>query len=119
MLRSCSIAVVLLLGCSCAFAQSMQGMQMNTPSPNAPDSTKEYQAAMSKMDQGMSITYTGDADVDFVNGMIAHHQGAVDMARVELKYGKDPQLRKLAQNIIASQTKEIAFMKAWQAKHAK
>jgi uncharacterized protein (DUF305 family) len=41
------------------------------------------------------------------------------MAQIELKYGKDPQLRKLAQNIIASQTNEIAFMQAWQAKHAK
>jgi uncharacterized protein (DUF305 family) len=74
---------------------------------------------MTKMDQGMSITYSGDADRDFVAGMIPHHQGATDMAQVELQYGKDPQLRKLSQDIIKAQQKEIAFMKAWQAKHAK
>lgn len=67
----------------------------------------------------MSITYSGNPDKDFVAGMIPHHQGAIDMARVELQYGKDPQLRKLARNIIDAQEKEIAFMKTWQAKHAK
>ena len=58
---------------------------------------------MAKMDQGMSIPYTGDSDKDFVAGMIPHHQGAVDMAKVELQYGKDPQLKQLARNIIKSQ----------------
>ena len=65
------------------------------------------------------IPYTGDADKDFVAGMIAHHRGAIDMAKVELQYGKDSQLRRLARNIIAAQQKEIAFMQTWQAKHAK
>ena len=74
---------------------------------------------MTKMDQGMNVPYTGDADRDFVAGMIPHHQGAVDMARVELKYGKDPALKKLARDIIASQDEQIAFMRKWQAKHAK
>jgi uncharacterized protein (DUF305 family) len=74
---------------------------------------------MTKMGQGMAITYSGNADKDFVAGMIPHHQGAIDMAKVELQYGKDPQLRKLARDVIAAQQKEIAFMKSWQAKHAK
>ena len=74
---------------------------------------------MAKMDEGMGITYSGDADKDFVAGMIPHHQGAIDMARVELQYGKDPQLRKLAQDIIKAQQTEIAFMKSWQARHEK
>ena len=100
-------------------AQSMPGMQMGTAPINASPSTEAYQAAMNKMSHGMAIPYTGDADKDFVDGMIPHHQGAVDMAEVELKYGKDPQMRKLARNIIASQNKEIALMKAWQAKHEK
>ena len=67
---------------------------------------------------GMSnIQYTGDADRDFVAHMIPHHEGAVEMAKVELKYGKDAKLRKLAKDIIAAQDREIAFMKQWLAAH--
>jgi uncharacterized protein (DUF305 family) len=113
MLRGCLLAATVIL----TMAQAMPGMQTGSAPGNAPPSTQAYQAAMSKMAQGMAITYTGDADKDFVSGMIPHHQGAVDMAQVELKYGRDPQMRKLAQSIVASQTKEIAMMKAWQAKH--
>jgi uncharacterized protein (DUF305 family) len=119
MLRSCLLGLTLLLTSSPAFAQSMQGMQMGTPSSDEPASTKSYRDAMTKMGQSMAMTYSGNADKDFVAGMIPHHQGAIDMAKVELQYGKDPQLRKLAQDVIAAQQKEIAFMKAWQAKHAK
>jgi uncharacterized protein (DUF305 family) len=110
----------LLLAAQPALAQSMQGMSMGSP-PAAGDSasTKAYRDAMAKMDQGMGITYSGDADKDFVAGMIPHHQGAIDMARVELQYGKDPQLRKLARDIIKAQQTEIAFMKSWQARHEK
>jgi uncharacterized protein (DUF305 family) len=89
------------------------------PAAGEPASTKAYRDAMAKMDQGMGITYSGDADKDFVAGMIPHHQGAIAMAKVELQYGKDPQLRKLAHDIIKAQEKEIAFMTSWQAKHAK
>jgi uncharacterized protein (DUF305 family) len=96
----------------------MQGMQMGTPSSDEPASTKSYRDAMTKMGQSMAMTYSGNADKDFVAGMIPHHQGAIDMAKVELQYGKDPQLRKLAQDVIAAQQKEIAFMQSWQAKHA-
>ncbi len=69
------------------------------------------------MMQDMSGPYSGDADHDFVSHMIPHHQGAVSMAQVELKYGKDPELRKLARDIIKAQNEEIAFMQQWQAKH--
>jgi uncharacterized protein (DUF305 family) len=115
MLRLC----LLLLTASPAVAQSMHGMPMGVPSANEPASTKAYRDAMTTMDQGMAIPYSGDADKDFAAGMIPHHRGAIDMAKVELQYGKDPELRKLAQDIVAAQRKEIAFMQAWQAKYAK
>lgn len=60
---------------------------------------------------------TGDADKDFVMMMMPHHQGAIDMAEVELKYGKDPKLRQMAEEIIAAQKKEIEEMKKWQQKN--
>ena len=78
-----------------------------------------FQAVNEKMHRDMMITFTGDADRDFVAGMIPHHQGAIDMAEVVLKYGKDPKIRKLAKEIIVAQNKEIAFMKAWLAEYAK
>ena len=81
--------------------------------------TEAFEAANEKMHEGMDIELTGDADVDFVRGMIPHHQGAVDMANVVIKYGKDPEIRKLAEGVVKAQEEEIAFMKAWLAKHGK
>ena len=98
---------------------SMPGMDMaSSADAGAGDSTPAFKAADDKMMKDMSApAYTGNADKDFVAHMIPHHQGAIDMAQVELKYGKDPELKRLAKNIIKAQHDEIGFMQRWQAKH--
>lgn len=77
-----------------------------------------YSDAMMTMHQNMMIHYFGDADFDYVRGMIAHHQGAVDMASIWMTSGSDPQLKHLASNIYSSQTQEIAWMQNWLAARA-
>ena len=71
----------------------------------------ENQAAMDKMMAGMDIKPTGDVDHDFTAMMIPHHQGAIDMAQAELRYGHDEQLRRIAQEIIVEQQQEIVAMR--------
>jgi uncharacterized protein (DUF305 family) len=99
---------------------AMPGMDMSRSADagaGSGDATQAFKAADDKMMQDMSADYTGNVDKDFVAHMIPHHQGAIEMAQVELKYGKDPELKRLARNIIKAQHDEIAFMKSWQAKH--
>jgi Domain of unknown function (DUF305) len=68
-------------------------------------------AAMDKMMAGMDVKPTGDVDADFAAMMIPHHQGAIDMALAELRYGKNEQLRRIAQEIIVDQQQEIVAMR--------
>jgi len=89
------------------------------PKGDAGPSSLAFHAVNAKMHEGMDIAFTGNADVDFVRGMIPHHQGAVDMAKVVLAFGKDPQIRKLAEEIIKAQESEIALMQAWLKQNAK
>jgi uncharacterized protein (DUF305 family) len=85
--------------------------------PQSPESAKANEQAMATMMKNMTGTYTGNADVDFVKGMIPHHQGAIDMAKVALQYAKDPTLLKLATEIVAAQEGEIGFMNEWLKKN--
>lgn len=71
----------------------------------------ENDAAMTKMMADMTIKPSGDVDRDFVEMMVPHHQGAIDMAQAELKYGHNEQLRRLAQEIVVTQQQEIAVMR--------
>ena len=71
----------------------------------------ESRAAMQRMMAGMDVAPSGDADRDFAAMMIAHHQGAIDMAQAELRHGKNEQLRRIAQEIIVEQQQEIAAMR--------
>ncbi|WP_395065839.1 DUF305 domain-containing protein [Paraburkholderia silvatlantica] len=71
---------------------------------------KQNDVAMTKMMNGMTVAPTGDVDHDFVAMMVPHHQGAIDMAQAELRYGKNEQLRRIAQEIIVEQQQEIVAM---------
>jgi uncharacterized protein (DUF305 family) len=97
-----------------AFAEDMQ-MDMS----NHGASSHAFAEANAKMHKDMMIEMTGNADVDFVRGMIPHHQGAIDMAKIELQYGKDPEIRKLAEAVIKAQETEIAEMNAWLSENTK
>ena len=74
--------------------------------------------SMTRMHSAMSSTRpSADADTDFVALMRPHHQAAVDMARIELTFGTDPQLRRLAQEIVTDQESEIQLMRLWEKTH--
>lgn len=122
------VAIGLLGTSSLAVAEDMK-MDMTAGAMGATKSEPkskvdaDYAKAMSesttKMMSNMDVKTTGRPDEDFVLLMTPHHQGAIDMAKVELKYGTDPQLRKMAQDVISAQEKEIAEMREWLAKNGK
>jgi uncharacterized protein (DUF305 family) len=104
--------------------QHMQGQQMPMPQGQRPGAVapsqgssetviEAFQAANDRMHRDMNIPFTGNAERDFAASMIPHHQGAIDMARILLRHGRDSQLRRLAQSIIAAQEREIRMLRQW------
>ncbi|MBX9684828.1 MAG: DUF305 domain-containing protein [Hyphomicrobium sp.] len=100
--------------------ENMKDMKdMKAMGGDTSESSKAFADVNMKMHKNMTMEFTGNPDVDFAQGMIPHHQGAIGMANVVLKYGKDPEMKKLAEEIIKAQDTEIAVMKAWLAKQPK
>lgn len=83
-----------------------------------PAYVQELRAANDRMHRDMTIRPTGNADRDFAAAMIPHHQGAIDMAGIQLRHGTDPGMRKLAEEIIGAQEREIAQLRAFLARPA-
>jgi uncharacterized protein (DUF305 family) len=79
-------------------------------------STAAFLAANEKMHREMALQFTGDADRDFAAAMIPHHEGAIDMARIQIQYGRDPDMRRLAEAVIREQEREIAELRAFLAR---
>lgn len=75
--------------------------------------TKAFRDADARMHREMDIRYANDVDVDFVRGMIPHHRGAIAMAKIALEHSKNPEIRKLAEDIVKAQDSEIAQMEAF------
>lgn len=114
-----------LIGCTVlagpAFAQQAPSMDHSAHEMPASGNPviDEFRTANEKMHKDMGIALSGDADRDFAQSMIPHHQGAIDMARIALKHGKDPEIRKLAEDVVSAQEGEIAQLKEWLARHPK
>jgi len=118
-IAAASFAAGLALG-GAAFAQeSHDGHGSAVAGENASPASAGYREAMDRMHEAMNAMQdTGDADVDFARGMIPHHQAAIDMARVALEYAREPEIRELAEAIVAAQESEIEQLEAWLEKNA-
>ena len=71
------------------------------------------------MHRDMDIRYANDVEADFARSMIPHHRGAIEMAKIMLEHGNDPELRKLAQEVVFAQEKEIAHLQDWLKRNGK
>jgi uncharacterized protein (DUF305 family) len=104
MSKICLMTGILLFSCGTFLAQT----------PSSDTNWSALIASMDKMHMAMgAVKRSGDSDVDFVRLMLPHHQAAIDMAKTQLLHGKDPQVRRLAQEIITDQQLEIELMQRW------
>jgi len=115
------VCVVTLVAIVPSFAQrGSDGTRLRRIHGLSENDWSELMASMDKMHGAIaSIKSSGDSDVDFVKLMLPHHQAAIDMAKIQLIYGKSPEMRRLAQEIIIDQQSEIQLMQLWLKQHSK
>lgn len=115
-------AAALLVACGADANTDRVGVEHGSAAKSATatlaPAQQAYAAVNNRMHTGMQAI-DPDPDVAFAQGMIVHHQGAVDMARVMLQHGRDPEMRRFAQGVIDAQTAEIATLNAWLDKRGK
>jgi uncharacterized protein (DUF305 family) len=119
-------SIVILVTLDLILSVEVPGLSVQAGNPTQSGQTStdpdwsELIASMDKMHIAMgAVKRSGDSDVDFVKLMLPHHQAAIDMAKTQLLYGKNPQMRRLAQEIITDQQLEIELMQRWlQQQHA-
>lgn len=112
-IQATAAAAAALLWAGAASAQSAAGQQAGHQGASA-----GYHAAMEAMDRDMAAQpMTGNADHDFASMMARHHQAAIDMARVEVEHGRDPEMKRKAQEMIQKQQQDIAELRTWMSRH--
>ncbi len=112
------VAIPLIFSCALAVSATQNGSRESAAAA-ADRGWSELISSMERMHHAMSsVAPSSDTDVDFVRLMLPHHQAAIDMAKTELLLGKSPEMRRLAQEIIADQQSEIDLMEQWLRRHA-
>src|SRR6476661_7167527 len=112
------ILAMLLVLSSTVPVPTRQGPPRGRAGQDVGPAWQELGRGMEKMHAGMrSIKPSGNSDIDFAKLMLPHHQAAIEMAKTELVYGKDPQMRRLAQEIITDQQSETELMRLWLKDH--
>jgi uncharacterized protein (DUF305 family) len=118
MKRSWRFAIFLIWIAAVAMPAEPQGSHSHGDNATLNPEWAELVGSMEKMHVAMaSVESSGNSDADFVALMLPHHQAAVEMAKTQLLYGTDPQMRRLAQEIIADQESEIDLMQLWIKQH--
>jgi len=114
------VSVLVLAAAMSPFVLGLLGADEHnqTDQKNSNPDWSELIASMERMHMAMGqVPRSGNSDIDFVRLMLPHHQAALDMAKTQLVYGKDPQMRRLAQEIITDQQLEIELMRVWLKQH--